>query len=97
MLFISPSSLFTFSRYLNFCLDPLVIYKNGLIRKIRLISKFMKQTTTVHMWHGVKVGTGLEDMDLETRDPEPPSKFKKGALIITFFHCLTYLVLDKYI
>ena len=97
MLFISPSKLFTFSRYLNFCLDPLVIYKNGLIRKIRLISKFMKQTTTVHMWHGVKVGTGPEDTDLETRDPEPPSKFKKGTLIIIFFHCLTYLVLDKYI
>ena len=38
----------------------------------------MKQTTTVHMWHGVKVGTGLEDTDLETRDPEPPPSLKKG-------------------
>ena len=33
--------LFLFSIYLNFCLDFLVINKNGLIRKIRLISKFM--------------------------------------------------------
>ena len=30
-----------FSRYLNFCLDFLVMYKMGLIKKIRLISKFI--------------------------------------------------------
>ena len=41
MLFISPSKLFLFSRYLNFCLDFLVMSKNALIRKTRLISKFM--------------------------------------------------------
>ena len=41
MLFISPSKLFLFSRYLNFCLDFLIMSKNALIRKIRLISKFM--------------------------------------------------------
>ena len=29
------------SRYLNFCLNFLVVYKNGLMRKIRLISKFI--------------------------------------------------------
>ena len=44
----------SFSRYLNFCLDFLVMYKNGLIRKIRLISKFMtsqprKETTAIHI------------------------------------------------
>ena len=33
--------LLLFSRYLSFCLDFLVIYKNGLISKIRLILKFM--------------------------------------------------------
>ena len=33
--------LFLLSIYFNFCLDFLVINKNGLIRKIRLISKFM--------------------------------------------------------
>ena len=32
---------FFFSRYLNFCLDFLLMWKNGLIRKIRLISKFV--------------------------------------------------------
>ena len=31
----------SFSRYLSFCLDFLVMYENGLIRKIRLISEFM--------------------------------------------------------
>ena len=28
-------------RYLSFCLDFLVMYRNGLIKKIRLISNFM--------------------------------------------------------
>ena len=41
MLFISPQKLFSFSRYLSFCLDFLVISQNGLIKKIRLISNFM--------------------------------------------------------
>ena len=35
--FISPQKLFSFSRYLNICLDVLVMNKNGLIRKMRLI------------------------------------------------------------
>ena len=39
--FISPQKLFLFSRYLNFCLDFLVMYQNGLNRKIRLIANFM--------------------------------------------------------
>ena len=33
--------LFSFSRYFNLCLDILDMQKNGLIRRIRLISKFM--------------------------------------------------------
>ena len=41
MLFILPWKLFSSSRYLNFCFDFLVMWKNGLIKKIRLISKFM--------------------------------------------------------
>ena len=41
MLFISPLKLFSFSRYLNFCLEFLVMYQRGLIRKITLISNFM--------------------------------------------------------
>ena len=31
----------SFSRYLSFCLDFLVMYRNGLIKKTRLISNFM--------------------------------------------------------
>ena len=46
--------LFSFSRYLIFCLDFLVILKNGSIRKIMLISNFftsqpVKQTSAVHI------------------------------------------------
>ena len=53
MLFISPK-LFSFSRYLNFYLVFLVMYKNGLIRKMKLLSKFMtsqhgKQTIAKHI------------------------------------------------
>ena len=49
-----PQKLFPFLRYLNFCPDFLVMYKNGSIRKIRLISKFMmsepgKQTIAIHI------------------------------------------------
>ena len=36
-----PQKLFSFSRYLSFCLHFLVMYRNGLIKKIRLISNFM--------------------------------------------------------
>ena len=34
MLFILPQKFFLFSRYLSFCLDVLVMYQNGLIKKI---------------------------------------------------------------
>ena len=54
MLFISPQKLVLFSRYLNFWVDDLVMQKNDLIRKIRLISKFItsqpgKQTNAIHI------------------------------------------------
>ena len=41
MTFISPQKLFPFSRYLNFCLDLLVMYQSDLIKKIRLILNFL--------------------------------------------------------
>ena len=41
MLFISSLKLLPFSRYLDFCLDFLARRKNGLNRKMTLISKFM--------------------------------------------------------
>ena len=51
--FFHPQHIY-FTRHLNFCLDFLVMQKNGLIRKIRSISKFMtsqsgKQTIAIHM------------------------------------------------
>ena len=45
MLFTSPQKLFSLSRYLSFCLDFLVMYRNGLIKKIRLISNSMASQT----------------------------------------------------
>ena len=46
--------VFSFSRYLTFCLDFLITQKNGLIRKIRSATKFMtsqprKQTIAIHI------------------------------------------------
>ena len=42
MLFISPERFISFSRHLNRGLDFLLMYKNGLIRKMELILKFLK-------------------------------------------------------
>ena len=63
MLFISPQKLFPFSRYLSFCLDFLVMYQNGLIKKIRLISKFMtsqpgQQTIAIHILTNISRSKG---------------------------------------
>ena len=44
-----------------------------------------------------KSGTPGPPSKFKGRAPGPPSKFKSGTLVITFLHCLTYLVLDKYI
>ena len=46
--------LFSFSRYLNFCLDFSVKYKNNFVRKIRLILKSLtsqpgKQTIAIYI------------------------------------------------
>ena len=54
MLFISPLKLLSFSRYLSFCDQYLVVQKSGLTRKIRLILKFMtsqptQQTIAIHI------------------------------------------------
>ena len=53
-LFFHLFQLFSFSRYLNVCLYFLVMNKNGLIKKARLISTFMtsergKPTTTIYI------------------------------------------------
>ena len=52
--FYSTLEVFSFSRYLNFCLGILVIGKNDPIKMVRLLSKFMKsqpekQTTAIHI------------------------------------------------
>ena len=55
--------LFSFSRYLNFCLEFLVKQTDGLIRKIRLISKFLtlqpgKQRVAIHILPNISRGKG---------------------------------------
>ena len=67
MLFISPKKLFSFSRYLSFCLDFLVMYQNGLIKKIRLISNFVTsqpglQTIVIHILPNILRSKGNQTM-----------------------------------
>ena len=67
MLFISPQKLFSFSRYLGFCLDILVMYQNGLLKKLRLVSNFMtsqpgKQTIAIHILPNISRGKGNQKM-----------------------------------
>ena len=51
---MSPQKFFSFSRYLSFCLDFLVMYLNGLIKKIRLISNFMtSQPIVIHIFPNI--------------------------------------------
>ena len=59
----SPEKLFSLSSYLSFCLDFLVMKKNGLIRKARLISKFMasqpgSQTFLIHLLPNISRSKG---------------------------------------
>ena len=58
MLLISPQKLFSFSRYLSFRREFLVMQQNGLDRKIRLISGFMTsqlgyQTIAIHIFPNI--------------------------------------------
>ena len=48
MLCISPEKFFSFWSYLNFCLDFLIMSKNGSILMIWLISKFMMSRSHDH-------------------------------------------------
>ena len=67
MQFISPQTLFSFSRYLSFCLDFLVIYQNGMIKKIRLILNFVTsqpglQTIVIHILPNILRSKGNQTM-----------------------------------
>ena len=57
--------LFSFLRYLNICPDFLVTEKNGLRRKLRLISKFMtsqtgQQVITIHILFNIVRSKGKQ-------------------------------------
>ena len=66
-VFYFTSNLFSFSRYLNFCLDFLIMQQNNLIRKIRLISNFMtsqpgQQTIIIHVFTNILGSKGNQTM-----------------------------------
>ena len=61
-LFHLKSSI-SFSRYLNFCLDFLVMQQNGLIRKTSLVTKFLTsqlglQTVVMHILPNISRSKG---------------------------------------
>ena len=90
IIIISHLKLFSFSRCLNFCLEFLVVLKNGWIRKIRLISKFMtsqpgQQTIAIHILINISISKanpvikfGMRNIFLE--NPYTKPFFKKPKL-----------------
>ena len=59
--------LLSVSKYLDFYLEFLFMWKTGLIRKIRLVSKFRapqpgKQTIARHIFHDISRGKGNQTM-----------------------------------
>ena len=61
-VYVTPK-LFSFSRYLKLCLDFLLMHNSGLIRKIRLISKFMtsqhgNKTILIHLLPDISKSKG---------------------------------------
>ena len=67
MPFTSHQKLFSFSRYLSFCLEVLVMQQNGLVRKIRLTSNFMtsqpgQQTIVIHILVNILRSKGSQTM-----------------------------------
>ena len=69
MLFVSTQKFISFSRYLCFCLDFLVMYENDLIKKIRSISNFMTsqpgyQTLVIHILPNISKSNGNQTMKL---------------------------------
>ena len=67
MFFILSQKLFSFSRYLRFCLEFLFMYQNGLIKKMRLISDFMtsqpgQQTIVIHILPNISRSKGKQTM-----------------------------------
>ena len=63
MPFISPKKLFSFSRYLKFCLDFFIMQQSNMTRKIWLISEFMtlqpgQQTIVIHILPNISRSKG---------------------------------------
>ena len=70
MVFISSQKLFSFSKYLSFSQDFWPPRKNGLIRKMKLTSKFMKsqpglQTIVIHISPNISQSKGNQTMKFD--------------------------------
>ena len=64
MFFISPQMLFSFRRYLSFCLDFLVMYRKGLIKKIKVNFKFYDVTAWLTNNCNIHIAQYFEMSDL---------------------------------
>ena len=67
--YFTSKALFSFWRYLSFCLDFLVMYQNGFVKKISLISNFMmpqpgQQTIVIHILPNISKSKGNQTMKL---------------------------------
>ena len=106
ILFVSPQKLFSFSRYLSFSPDFLVMYRNGLIKKISLISRSKDNYT---MKFGQLIECNMRKTFLEqsytkfggeTSPRAFPEKLKISISLnqwsITCFCCMACWGLSKY-
>ena len=70
MHFIISQKLFSFSRYLIFCLDFLFVCQNGFNKKIKLISNFMtsqpgQKTIVIHILPNISRSKGNQTMKFD--------------------------------
>ena len=61
-MLMSPQKLFSFSRYLSFCLDFLVIYRNGLILKDKFNFEFYEVTAWLKNNCNINIAQYLEKL-----------------------------------
>ena len=70
MHFIISQKLFSFSRYLIFCLDFFFVCQNGFNKKIKLISNFMtsqpgQKTIVIHILPNISRSKGNQTMKFD--------------------------------
>ena len=79
MLFVSPQKLFPFSRHLSFCLDFSVMYRKGLIKKMKVNFKVYDVTAWLTKNCNVHIAQYFEMSDFVSH--------VLLAIIFRFVHC----------